>query len=143
MASQETQALLAQAQAAAEPKEALRLAGEAVSQELLRAMKAAGLPKSDKSVTALKVAGLDALLALALADGKLKYTPVTEVLSRLRNDLQNRSLTAVQIKEGILAFDAAAQRLSMVVGPDGSFEYPTKGNRARDSLITFARSLHR
>ena len=143
MPSQETEALLAEAQSSTEPDEALRLAGEAVSTELLLSMKAAGLTKSDKSVAALKVAGLDSLLALALADGRLKYSPVTEVLSRLRTSLQNRSLSAVQIKDGILAFDAASQRLAMVSGENGSFEYPTKGNRARDSLLTFARSLHR
>jgi hypothetical protein len=143
MPSQETEALLAQAQAAIEPEDALRLAGEAVSTELLHSMKAAGISKSDKSVTALKIAGLDTLLALALAEGRLKYTPVTEVLTRLRTSLQSRSLSAIQIKDGILAFDAAAQRLAMVAGDKGSFAYSTKGNRARDSLLTFARSLHR
>ena len=132
-----------QAEAANDPEEALRLAGEAVSETLLKAMKSAGITKSDKSVTALKRAGLDSLLALSLAHGRLKYTPVTELLARFRSALQERSLTAEQIKDGILAFDAAAQRLAMVGGSAGGFTYPTKGNRARDSLITFARSLHR
>ena len=143
MAKQETEALLKQAQVATEQDEAVRLAGEALSGELLVAMKAAGIPKSEKAVTALKTAGLDGLLALALANGRLKYNPVTKVLSRLRGALQDRSLSAEQIKDGILAFDSAAQRLAMVSGSAGGFAYPTKGNRARDSLMTFARSLHR
>jgi len=143
MAAQDTESLLHQAQSASEPTEVLRLAGEAVSSELLVAMKAAGIPKSDKAVTALKTAGLDTLLAIALAHGRLKYSPVTEILAGLRTALQDRSLSAEQIKDGILAFDSAAQRLAMVSGAGGDFSYPTKGNRARDSLMTFARSLHR
>ena len=135
--------LLAQAAASEDPKESLRLAGEAVSQELLTAMKAAGIAKAEKSVKALDEAGLNQLLALALATGKLSYRAVDEVLAQLRDDLSNRVLTAEQIKDSILSFDAAAQRLAMVGGQGGGFEYPTKGNRARDSLMTFARSLHR
>lgn len=143
--SEQTQApsLLEQAAASEDPKEALRLAGEALSKELLVAMKAAGITKADKSVKALDAAGLNQLLALALAKGKLSYRAVDDVLAELREALTNRTLTAEQIKDSILAFDAAAQRLAMVGGQGGSFEYPTKGNRARDSLMTFARSLHR
>jgi hypothetical protein len=143
MSTQESESLLKQAQLATESSETLRLAGAAVSAELLAAMKAAGISKSDKSVSALRAAGLDGLLAMALANGRLRYTPVTEFLARLRTDLQDRSLSAEQIKDGILAFDSAAQRLAMVSGSGGGFVYPTKGNRARDSLMTFARSLHR
>ena len=143
--SEETQApsLLEQATDSEDPKEALRLAGEALSKELLVAMKAAGITKADKSVKALDAAGLNQLLALALAKGKLSYRAVDDVLAELREALTNRTLTAEQIKDSILAFDAAAQRLAMVGGQGGGFEYPTKGNRARDSLMTFARSLHR
>ena len=135
--------LLEQATASDDPKEALRLAGEAVSRELLVAMKAAGITKAEKSVQALDAAGLNQLLAIALAKGKLSYRAVDDVLVQLREALSNRTLTAEQIKDSILSFDAAAQRLAMVGGHGGGFEYPTKGNRARDSLMTFARSLHR
>ena len=55
----QTSSLLEQATASDDPKEALRLAGEAVSKELLVAMKAAGITKAEKSVQALDAAGLN------------------------------------------------------------------------------------
>ena len=143
MATHETEVALARARAASTRENAVRAAGEALSAELLDAMKAAGISKAEKSVNALRFAGLDTLLAEGLARGKVTYRMVAGDLDRLRKALVDRTLSANDIKLGILAFDESAQRLAMVAGKNGSFTYAHAGNRARDSLITFARSLHR
>ncbi len=143
MATPETNALLEQAKQADTEDEALRLAGAAVSTQLTAAMRAAGLTKPEKSIQAMKAVGLDRLLAAALAEGRLRYPRVQDELARFRTALGDRSLSANDIKLGILAFDESSQRLALVSGKKGEFSYPATSNRARDSLITFARSLHR
>lgn len=143
MPTTETKALLEQAQQASTKEDALRLAGMAVSAELLEAMRAGRLSKPEKAINALKASGLDQLLVAALAEGRLRYPRVQDELARFRAALSDRSLSANEIKLGILAFDEAAQRLALVAGKKGAFSYPSTQNRARDSLITFARSLHR
>jgi len=143
VATPETNALLEQAKQADTEDEALRLAGAAVSTQLTAAMRAAGLTKPEKSIQAMKAVGLDRLLAAALAEGRLRYPRVQDELARFRTALGDRSLSANDIKLGILAFDESSQRLALVSGKKGEFSYPATSNRARDSLITFARSLHR
>ena len=79
-----------------------------------------------------------------------KATPSAETidlclvsLDRMREAIRARLISVLDLKNGILAFDDAAQRLAMVSGKAGPFQYPLLGNHARDALITFARSLHR
>jgi hypothetical protein len=143
MAASESKPLLEAAASAASAEEARGLAGQAVLAELSRAMREAGITKAEQSVAAINAAGLGPLLARALAEGRVKLSWVDAELDRFRKALVRRDLSAQDIKLGILAFDECAQRLSLVAGKTGGFDYPSSGNRARDSLITFARSLHR
>jgi hypothetical protein len=122
--------------------EALALVAKAVTMQLLEAMKAARVPKAEKAVEALQAAGLDRLLVEAWARGKITYKMVDAHLNRLRREITTRE-KAETVKQGILAFDGAAQRLALVSGRNGPFSYPLRNNHARDSLITFARALHR
>ncbi|MCC7382560.1 MAG: hypothetical protein IT384_12055 [Deltaproteobacteria bacterium] len=131
---------------AGSPKAAADLelaANEAVLDELLKAMKSSGIPKAEQSIDALRRSGLDHVLTYSLAIGRLSHESVRRELDRFMKALANRTLTANDIKLGILALDEAAQRLAIAAGKGGPFRYPTSQNRARDSLITFARSLHR
>lgn len=143
MAVDQAEALLVQAKEAGSRQEAVRLAGEALVEELRHAMKSSGIAKADQSLAALEKAGLHTLLAVCLHEGRVRFSLVNEELDRFRKALVSRDLSANDIKLGILAFDETAQRLSLVAGKNGEFVYPHVANRARDSLITFARSLHR
>lgn len=129
------------AREAATLDEALDAAGKVVVEVLREAMRAAGIPKIDAALSALAATELDHLLARSLAEGEVDHREVRRQLDRLMRALSARTLSAADIKAGILAFDEAAQRIAgaSVRG----LKYPTAGNRARDSLITFARSLHR
>jgi hypothetical protein len=140
--SQEIMALFQSAEEAATFDEALSLVAKAVTMQLLEAMKAARVPKAEKAVEALTASGLDRLLVEAWARGKITYKMVDAHLNRLRKWITTRD-RAETVKQGILAFDGAAQRLALVAGRNGPFSYPTRNNHARDSLITFARALHR
>lgn len=141
-AQNDPSALMQNAEAAESHDDALALVGEAILAQLLEAMKAARVPKAEKAVEALKVSGLDRLLIEAWSRGKITYRMVDAHLNRLRGEITSRE-RAEMIKQGILAFDGAAQRLAMVSGRNGPFSYPLRNNHARDSLITFARALHR
>jgi hypothetical protein len=132
-----------QAEAAATLEETLRIASDALLPRLLETMKQSGIPKAEQAVDALKRSGLDKLLIRAMGMGRLSHSAVRSELDRLMKALAQRTLTAVDIKAGILAFDESARRLAMSSGKGGPFRYPSTQNRARDSLITFARSLHR
>jgi hypothetical protein len=123
--------------------EAEKLGGEAIALELLGAMKAAGIPKADAAINALRKSGLHRLLAKSLAAGRVGHVAVRLELDRLMKELATRAITAQELKLGILAFDEACQRLAIAAGKGGPFRYSTTENRARDSMITFARSLHR
>lgn len=136
-------ATLDQVRAAPSLDEALVLAGQAVVGALREAMKAAGLAKIEPSLAALQATQLDRLLARSLAEGAVDHRVVRGELERLMKALSSRALVAADLKAGILAFDEAAQRIALAAGRGAAFKYPTVGNRARDSLITFARSLHR
>jgi len=138
-----TKALLAEAERAATRAEAARLAGDAVLMELADVLEKSGLSKAEETVGAIAKVGLGALLAESLAEGRMRYAKVGAEIERLRRALIDRALSANEIKLGILALDDVAQRLSLVGGKGGGFDYPATQNRARDSLITFARSLHR
>ena len=129
------------AREAATLDEALDQAGKVVVEVLREAMRAAGTPKIDAALAALSMTELDHLLARSLAEGEVDHREVRRQLDRLMRALSSRTLSAAEIKAGIRAFDEAAQRIAgaSVRG----LKYPTTGNRARDSLITFARSLHR
>lgn len=122
---------------------ALAAAADALTEQLAEAMKASGIKNAAASIESLKKSGLDKLLARCVARGRVGYGMVNAELDRLRAALVQRTLTAVEVKLGILAFDEAAQRLALVAGKNGSFQYAGEQNHARDSLITFARSLHR
>lgn len=123
--------------------EALARAGRVVVQALREAMKSAGISKIEQSLAALETTQLDRLLARSLAEGAVDHRVVRRELDRLMRALSTRTLAAADLKAGILAFDEAAQRIALAAGRGTAFKYPTVGNRARDSLITFARSLHR
>ena len=138
----DTEALMARAEQAETYDEALGLVSEAIAAQLLEAMRAARVPKAEKAVEALRAAGLDALLVEAWANGKITYKMVDRHLNRLRKWITTRDRAEVA-KQGILAFDGAAQRLALISGRNGPFAYPLRNNHARDSLITFARALHR
>ncbi len=122
---------------------ALVHAGQAVVQALRDAMKAAGISKIEPALAALQATELDRLLARSLAEGAVDHRVVRGELERLMRALSSRTIAAADLKAGILAFDEAAQRIALAAGRGSAFKYPTVGNRARDSLITFARSLHR
>lgn len=138
----EIMTLMGSAEAADSFDEAMTLVAEAVTAQLIEAMKAAKVPKAEKAVEALKASGLDRLLVEAWIRGKITYRMVDAHLNRLRHEINTRE-RAELVKQGILAFDGAAQRLAMVSGRNGPFSYPLRNNHARDSLITFARALHR
>lgn len=134
---------LSQVRAAPSLDEALVHAGQAVVHALRDAMKAAGISKIEPSLAALQATQLDRLLARSLAEGAVDHRVVRRELDRLMRALSSRAIAAADLKAGILAFDEAAQRIALAAGRGSAFKYPTVGNRARDSLITFARSLHR
>ncbi len=116
---------------------------EAVALQLLDAMKSSRVPKADQQIDALKRSGLHELLVDTLMKGKLTFQAADKHLNRMRIAIKSRQIAVNDLKNGILAFDDAAQRLALVSGKGGPFQYPLQGNHARDSLITFARSLHR
>ncbi|MBI4815551.1 MAG: hypothetical protein HY791_04815 [Deltaproteobacteria bacterium] len=136
--------LLAQAERAGEPgaREGLETAAQELVAALAAAMKSAKMPRPEQSLLHLQTAGLQTLLARALGRGQLGYGAVADQLERMRQGLARREKTARELELGILALDELAQRIALVSGR-GGFTYPTEANRARDSLITFARSLHR
>ncbi|MFO0724492.1 MAG: hypothetical protein U1E65_11955 [Myxococcota bacterium] len=138
----ETQGLLEQAKLT-DKASALALAAEALTTELLFAMKTVGIKKSEEAISALKKTDLDKLLVRSMALGKVSHISVRNELDRLTKALGRRELSAQELKAGILAFDESAQRIALSTTKGLSFKYPTVANRARDSLITFARSLHR
>lgn len=118
-------------------------AADAVCADLLAAMKASGIPKGEAAMAALKRSGLHKLLVRSLALGRVSHSAVRAELDRMMKALASRTAVAADFKTGILAFDEACQRLALAAGKGGPFRYGTTENRARDSLITFARSLHR
>jgi hypothetical protein len=138
----ETQSLLERAKTV-DKAQALALAADALSSELLNAMKSVGVKRSDDAIAALKKTGLDKLLVRSMAMGQVSHTIVRTELDRLTKALGRRELTAQELKAGILTFDESAQRIALSTTKGLSFKYPSVANRARDSLITFARSLHR
>lgn len=125
------------------PEEALRLAADLLLEQLLPAMKAARTPKPEQAIEALRKTKLDLLLVRSLGIGRVSLRMVDDELARMRNALVTRELSANELKDGIKAFDSEAQRLSLAAGKNGRFHYHGEKNRARDSLITFGRSLHR
>ena len=135
--------LMAKAETAPTYDEALPFVAEAITAQLLHAMKSSKVPKADQEIEALRRSGLDRLLVESLVRGKLSYQSVDRHLNRFRQAIKTRDISVNDMKSGILAFDGAAQRLALVSGKGGPFQYPIAGNHARDSLITFARSLHR
>jgi len=132
-----------QARSAASLDEALVFAGQAVVDALSEAMKAAGYTKGPDAGQALQKVGLDRLLARSLGEGQVDHRAARTEIDRLMKALSARTTTANDIKAGILAFDEAAQRIALSIGRGTAFKYPLATNRARDSLLTFARSLHR
>jgi hypothetical protein len=135
--------LMKQAEDAPYYEDAVPFVAEAVTLQLLDAMKSSRVPKSDQQIEALKKSGLHELLVDTLMKGKLTYQAADRHLERMRAAIRGRTISVQDLKNGILAFDDAAQRLALVSGKGGPFQYPLAGNHARDSLITFARSLHR
>ena len=130
--------------------EAMPLVTEALTAKLLLVLKegritlkAKKVSKPEQCVSALKRSGLDTLLVEGFMSGRITYKLVDAHLTRMRDEIRARTRSADDIKFGILAFDGIAQRLSLVSGKKGAFKYPLRGNHARDSLITFARCLHR
>jgi len=135
--------LMQQAEGAASWDEAYPFVAEAIVAQLLEAMKTWRMTKAEQAHESLRKSGLDQLLVEALLRGKLTYQATDRHLNRMRDAIRSRSASPNDVKAGILAFDGAAQRLAVVSGKNGPFQYPLRGNHARDSLITFARSLHR
>ncbi|MBI2376072.1 MAG: hypothetical protein HYV07_18910 [Deltaproteobacteria bacterium] len=136
--------LLAQAERSGEPgaKDAVVEGARAFAEVLAAAMRAAKMPRPEQSLEHLRNAQLEVLLARAIGRGALGYGAVADQLERMRRALAARDVTAKQLELGIVALDELLQRLALVA-PRGGFSYPMENNRARDSLITFARSLHR
>jgi hypothetical protein len=114
-----------------------------VRAELRDALRAAGVPKPEPALAALEKTGLDQLLVRGLAFGRISPLAVRRELDRLRRALSERNFTAAELKLALVSFDENAQRLALALGRSAGFRYPAQGNRARDSLLTFARSLHR
>lgn len=130
--------------------DALAMVAWAVTEQLLKSMKASRMTmkareisKPDRCVAMLRRSGLDRLLVEGWMHGRVSYQAADRHLNRLREALSSRSLSTDEVKFGILAFDGAAQRLCTGTGMSGPFEYPASQNHARDSLLTFARALHR
>lgn len=131
------------------PRVALALAGEAVLRQLESALvegkvrfRNRQIGDAKKALTYLRRSGLHFLLIEGFSEGQLSYAAVSRHLDRLGRWVRDRKRTAQEIKLGILAFDEVAQRLAIAGGVGGPFRYPLR-DRARDSLITFARALHR
>ena len=135
--------LMKKAEVAPTYEEALPFVSEAILTQLLDAMKMSKIPKADQEVDSLRRSGLDQLLVESLLRGRLSHQSTDRHLNRMRDAIRSRGIGVADLKNGILAFDGAAQRLALVAGKGGPFQYPLQGNHARDSLITFARSLHR
>lgn len=135
--------LMQHAETAPTWEDAFPFVAEAIIAQLLEAMRAWKVPKAEHAHEALKKSGLDQLLVEALMRGKLTYQASDRHLNRLRDAIKTRQIGVQDIKNGIHAFDGAAQRLAIVSGKNGPFLYPLRGNHARDSLITFGSSLHR
>jgi hypothetical protein len=123
--------------------EALEVLASLVRAELRDAMRAAGVAKPEAALNALERTGLDQLLVRGLAFGRISPLAVRCELDRLRRALSERRFTAAELKLALVSLDENAQRLALALDRSAGFRYPTQGNRARDSLLTFARSLHR
>lgn len=139
----EVERLTALAQAATSYPDALLLAADAASAELLETMKAARVQKCEPKVEALRRSGLHVLLLETMLRGALSEALVKQHLTRMQDAIRARLTPVQDLKNGILAFDEICQQLALVIGKDAPFHYPLDGNRARDLLITYARSLHR
>lgn len=90
------------------------------------------------SVSALEQLGAHGLLVEVAEVGRLRRRDVERVLERARRRLPEIGPEA--IKNGLLAFDAALRGLSAVESE--RLQTPV-GTAARDSLLVFARALHR
>lgn len=110
---------------------------------LVEGFKLASVPKPDQAVSMLAKTGLERLLWAGIERGRITERMASDELGRLGDALKTRRLQADEIKLGILALDDAAQLFAGALGKDGGFRYDHSQNRARDLLITFARSLHR
>lgn len=119
------------------------LAPEDFRLALAEGFKLASIPKPDQAVSMLAKTGLEQLLWSGIERGRITERMASEELTRLGEALKTRRLGADEIKLGILALDDAAQLFSGALGKDGGFRYDHSQNRARDLMITFARSLHR
>ncbi len=145
---EEVQRFMERAQTADNYDDALKWVAEAVTTQLMHAMKEAKIASGVKElskprdyVEVLRRSGLDRLLVEGWVRGRVTYKAAEGHLERLRGGLTGRTLSAQDIKLGILAFDGAAQRLSLAAGSRGFFVYRVQLNNARDSLLTFAGAL--
>ncbi len=119
------------------------LSPEAFRAALVESLKLASLPKPDAAVAALHKSGLEPLLFAGLEKGRITERMASSELERLGDALKNRTLSAEDIKLGLVALDDIAQLFAGALGKDGGFRYDHTLNRPRDLMITFARSLHR
>ncbi len=130
---------LHQAQAAGSYADALTLVTQAVQERFAFTLKSLKIRQADKVAQAVAELKLDTLLVESYAQGKLTRAAVDQQLGRLRSYIKDRD-SAERAKQAILAFDTVAQALALNSGQ--SFQYSLK-THARDSLISFARALHR
>lgn len=115
---------------------------EAVADLVRAGLEVARRPKARDMAAAFERAGLEQLLVETFGRGKLTTGAVQAELARLGEALRSKSLQPDEVKNAILVFDGAAQRLAVADGGQ-RFTYATGQNHARDLLITFARALHR
>lgn len=108
--------------------------------ELLLALRSLAHLDGQKAVAAFSRSGLGRALLETGAAGRLTRYSVDTHLNRMRAELVERRLSAEEAKLGLLAYDAALQGLSAVSPTDLK---PPVGSAARDSLLVFARALHR
>ena len=124
-------------------RDALELVIEALRLAIAEAVTSTEVSKRGRSSRQLQESGLDRLLAECLIEGRLVPEAVDARIQWMTHSLRRRSAAVDTLKEGILAFDAAAQRLAQVAEKRTPFEYSPETERARALLIAFASSLHR
>ena len=91
-------------------------------------------------VDAMRASGTDTLMLQILSRGKLSMSIVRSEMTRLSQGLRDDSLSAADVKKGLVTADGLLQRLALAGAP---LEYGFQNNGPRDLLLSFAASLHR
>lgn len=98
----------------------------------------------EQEYASLARTGLDRVLVWAvMSKGHVDLETVQQFLDVLSQRIKDGSLRVDEVKDGILAFDNEARRITFAAGKEGGFRYTSQRNGARSLLLRFANSLHK